>query len=201
MILDEDDNIIKVMRDVRSPSPISPDRRRLRHRPRESQSIFYEAPDGHLISRPSKKNIFHTKKTQVVYADDEPTKVIKKVIINPRTGDRETIYEKDKPKRQQKYYHRQRPAQILYDSDDSDDRQPPTQYVRVVKHRTIPSEILPRQEPSTRFVMIKKRSESDPVYAVTSRMPVIKSNRRIVYEVPPKKPLTTYIYPNGKYYK
>lgn len=200
MILDEDDNIIKVIRDGRSPSPVSPDRRRPRHRPRESQSIFYEAPDGRVISRPPKRNLVHTKKTQVVYADDEPTKVIKKVIVDPRTGDREIIYAKDKPKRQQKYFLRQQPAQVLYDSDDSDYQQP-TQYVRVIKHRPIPTEVLPRQEPSTRYVVIKKRSESDPLYGVTSKMPVIRNTRRIVYEVPPKKPLTTYIYPNGKYYK
>jgi hypothetical protein len=201
VIVDEDDNVIKVMRDARSPSPITPEqRRRLRHRPRESQSFFYEAPDGHVVSRPTKRSLLHTKKTQVVYADDEPTKVIKRVIIDPRTGDRETIYEKDKPKRQQKYYLRQQPAQVLYESDESDDQQP-TQYARVVKRRPAPPEIAPRQEPPTRYVIIKKRAESDPMYAVTSRMPVIKNTRRVVYEVPSKKPLTTYIYPNGKYYK
>jgi lipoprotein-anchoring transpeptidase ErfK/SrfK len=126
---------------------------------------------------------------------------MKKVIIDPRTGDRETIYEKDKPKKQQKLFLRQRPAEILIDSDDSDEQQQ-AQYVRVVKHRTIPTEVLPRYEPSPKYVMIKKRSDSNPVYALTSKMPAIKTSRRIVYEVPPKKPLTTYIYPtNGKYYK
>ena len=148
-----------------------------------------------MVSRPSKRSTFHTKKTQVIYADDEPTKVIKKVIIDPRTGDRETYYEKDKPKRQQKFYLRQQPAQPLYESDESDDQQP-TQYVRVVKRRPIQTEIIPRQEPPTRYVMVKKRAESDPIYAVTSRMPAIKNTtRRVVYEVPSKKPLTTYIYP------
>ena len=199
--MDEDDNVLKVIRDGRSPSPLPADRRRLRHRPRESQSMFYETPDGHLVSRPWKKNLIQTKKKQVIYADDEPIKVMKKVIIDPRTGERETIYEKDRPKKQQKYYLRERPAQIYPDSDDSDD-QHQMQYIRMPKHRSIPPEILPRHQPSTRYVMIKNRSNSDPVYALTSsKMPAIKTPRRVVYEYPTKKPLTTYIYPNGKYYK
>jgi hypothetical protein len=186
------------MRTSRSPSLSPVNNRRLRYRPRESEKVFYDSYDG----RPSKKNILHTKKTQVIYADDEPTKIMKKVIINPRTGDRETIYEKDKPKKQQKFFLQQQPAQILSDSDDSDDQQQQTQYVRVVKHRTIPKEVLPRHQPSSKYVMIKKRSDSEPVYALTSKMPAIKPTRRVFYEVPPKKPLTTYIYPtNGKYYK
>ena len=122
------------------------------------------------------------------------------MIIDPRTGDRETIYEKDKPRKQQKYYLKQRPAQVLYDSDESDDQQQ-TQYVRIVKqHRTIPTEILPRHEPTTRYVVIKQRSSSDSPYVHTSKMPMIKNNRRVVYEAPARKPLTTYIYPHGKYY-
>lgn len=195
MILDEDDNIIKVIRNARSPSPSPMINRRLKHRPHESQTMFYETPDGHLVSRPSKKNLVHTKKTEVIYADDEPTKVIKKVIIDPRTGHRETLFEKDKPKKQQKYYLKQHHSQIFYDSDDSDDQ---TRYVRVVKPR---SEVLPIPEPSARYVVIKKRSDSEPLYAVTSKMPAIRNTRRVVYEVPSNKPLTTYIYPNGKYYK
>jgi len=184
------------MRNSRSPSLSPVAHRRLKYRPRESEKVYYESYD----ERPSKKNILHTKKTQVIYADDTPTKIMKKVIIDPRTGNRETIYQKDKPKKQQKFFLQQHPAEILSDSDDSDDQQ--TQYVRVVKHRTIPKQVLPRQEPSTKYVMIKKRSDSELGYARTSKMPAIKPTRRVFYEVPSKKPLTTYIYPsNGKYYK
>lgn len=74
------------------------------------------------------------------------------------------------------------------------------QYVRVLKHRKIPNDVLPRHEPA-KYFMIKKRSDSEPVYALTSKMPAIKSNRRVFYEAPSRKPLTTYIYPNEKYYK
>jgi hypothetical protein len=134
-----------------------------------------------------------------MYDNDTPTRVLKRVIIDPRTGDRKTIYEKDKPRRQQKFFLHERPAEQFIDSDDSDEQQP-TQYVRTVKHRTIPTEVLPRQEP--RYFMIKKRSDSEPVYALRSKMPTIQSNRRVFHEAPSKKPITTYIYPtNGKYYK
>lgn len=190
MILDEDDNIIKVIRDARSPSPAPA--RRPRQRPREAQSIFYETPDGHLISRPMRKNYMPTKKSQLIYADDEPVKIIKKVIIDPRTGERDTIYERDRPKKQQKFFVQQRSMPVYNDSDDSDDQQ----YVRLGKHRS-----MPRPEPAPKYYMIKSKHDSEPVYAMTSKMPAIKTPRRVVYEVPAKKPLTTYIYPNGKYYK
>ncbi|CAF3409072.1 unnamed protein product [Rotaria sp. Silwood1] len=200
-ILDEDDKIIKVIRNSRTPSPLPVEHRRLRSRPRESLPIFYETSSGHLVSRPSKKNISQTKKTQIVYVDDEPTRVIKKVIIDPRTGDRETIYEKDKPKKQRKCYMQQRPAELVIDSDDEDEQQP-TQYVKLLKHRTVSTEVLPRREPSPKYYMIKKKTNSEPVYALTSRMPAIKTNRRVVYEVPAKKSLPTYVYSSdGKYYK
>ena len=203
VILDEDDNVLKVIRDNRSPSNSSteqrPRRRRPRHRPREAQTLFYEKPNGHIVSRPAKKTNYFTKKTQVAYADDEPTKVIKKVIIDPRTGDRETIYEKDKPKKQKKFYLQQHPARVVYDSDEFEDEEP-TQYVRIVKHRTVPTEISTRSEPTSRYVVIKQRSNSDPVYARTTKMPAIKTTRRVVYDTPIRKPLTTYIYPHGKYY-
>lgn len=189
MILDEDDNVIKVMRDGRSPSPVP---RRFRHRPREAQTMFYETPDAHIVSRPMRKNYIQTKKNHVIYADDEPTKVIKKVIIDPRTGERETLYERDRMRKQQKFYLNQRSLPIYDDSDESDD----PQYARMGKHRTIP-----RMEPTSRYVMIKNKPHSDPIYGYTSKMPAIKNTRRVVYDVPAKKALTTYIYPHGRYYK
>jgi hypothetical protein len=125
---------------------------------------------------------------------------MKKVIIDPRTGERETYYEKDKPKKQHRYIARQRPLELLSDSDDDDDQQ--AQYVRVVKQRSVPTEILPRHEPSLKYYMVRKKPDSEPVYAITSKMPAIKSNRRVVYEVPTKKSLTTYVYASDdKYYK
>lgn len=199
MVLDEDDNVLKVIRDTRSPSISSTERRRGRHRPREARTFFYEKPNGHIVSRPAKKTNVFAKRTQVVYDNDAPTKVIKKVIIDPRTGDRETIYEKDKPKKQRKFYFNHRPGHIDYDSDEYEDEDP-SQYVRIVKHRTIPTETITQSEPSSRYVVIKQRSNSDSIYARTTKMPAIKNPRRVVYDVPTRKPLTTYIYPHGKYY-
>jgi hypothetical protein len=50
--------------------------------------------------------------------------------------------------------------------------------------------------------MIKKKPGSEPIYGSTSRMPVIRNNRRVVYESPARKALTTYVYSSdGKYYK
>lgn len=147
-----------------------------------------------MVSRPHKKHV-ETKKTQIVYADDEPTRVIKKVIIDPRTGAREVLYEKEKPKRRQKYYMRP-PAEVLIDSDDEDD-QVQMPYVKLVKPRRAPVE-----DSMSKYVMIKKKADSEPIYSLTSRMPPIKSHRRIVYESPTKKSSTTYVYAtDGKYYK
>ncbi|CAF5085760.1 unnamed protein product, partial [Rotaria magnacalcarata] len=110
ILIDDDDNIIKVIRNTRTRSVSPVEHRRLKLRPRESQPIFYESSSGDLVSRPSKKNSLQTKKTQIDYVDDEPTKVVKKVIIDPRTGYQEIIYEKDQPKKQRKYYLRPRPT-------------------------------------------------------------------------------------------
>lgn len=187
-----------MIRNSRSTSPISINQPRSRYRPRNAQSVFYETPDNHIASRPLKKSSIHTKKTQIVYADDTPVKVLKKVIIDPRTGDRETIYEKDRPRKQQKFFLQQRPIESYIDSDDSDYQRPPAQYVRIAKNH----QNAPRHDPSAKYILLKKRTDYDPGYATTtSKMPAIKSNRRVFYEVPSKKPLTTYIYPNGKYYK
>jgi len=199
--LDEDDNIIKVIRNERTPTPSPVEHRRLRHRPRESETVFYETNNGHVVSRPLKKNPIQTKKTQVIYADDEPVKVIKRVVIDPRTGDRETYYDKDMPRKQQRYYTRQHPAEILIDSDDEYEQRHQPQYVRIIKHRTVPPESLPRYEPSPRYIMIKRKPNSEPIYGSTSKMPIIRNNRRVIYESPARKPLTTYAYStNGKYY-
>lgn len=159
-----------------------------------------ETASGQVVPRRSKKNTLHTKKTQVVYADDEPTKIIKKVIIDPRTGDRETIYDKAEPRKQQKYYLRQYPIENLISSDDDDEQ--PRQYVKLVKHRTISTDALPRRDRSAKYVMIKHKADSEPVYAMTSKMPAIKAKHRVLFEAPTKKSLTTYVISsNGKYYK
>ncbi|CAF3671856.1 unnamed protein product [Rotaria socialis] len=185
ILTDDDDNIIKVIRHTHTPSASPVEHRRLKLRPRESQPIFYEPSSGYLVSRPSKKNILQTKRTQIDYADDEPTKIMKKVIIDPRTGYQETIYEKDQRKKQRKYYLRPRPTVVFNDSDDEDEQQQ-MQYVKLIKHRSVSEDVLSRRDPSPKYIMIKKKSNSQPVYTLTSKMPAIKNSRRVVYEASTK---------------
>ncbi|CAF3963181.1 unnamed protein product, partial [Rotaria magnacalcarata] len=102
-----------------------------------------------------------------------------------RRGYQEIIYEKDQPKKQRKYYLRPRPTEVFIDSDD-EDKQQQMQYVKLIKHRTTSQDVLPRRDPSPKYIMIRTKSNSQPVYAFTSKMPAIKNNRRVVYEVPTK---------------
>ncbi len=54
----------------------------------------------------------------------------------------------------------------------------------------------------TRYMMVRKKVDSEPVYAVQPSIPTMRTNRRIVYESPTKKSSTSYVYAtNGKYYK
>jgi hypothetical protein len=137
-------------------------------------------------------------KNDFVYAEDEPTKVLRKVIIDPRTGNQQIIYEKDKPKKQvqPKYVIRKHTNEIPIDSDNEDEQQP--QYVQVVQRRTVPKQ----EAPTTKYVMIRKKADTEPIYAAESSVPTAKTNRRIVYETPIKKASNSYVYStNGKYYK
>jgi hypothetical protein len=100
VVLDEDNNVLKIIRNSRTPTPppiIESQRRRTR--PRESRALYYETSDGHFTTHSSKNLSVRREKNDFVYAEDEPTKVLRKTIINPRTGAHETIYEKEKPKK------------------------------------------------------------------------------------------------------
>jgi hypothetical protein len=203
--------VIKIIRNSRTPTPPYVENRRQRTRPREARTVYYETPDGHLVTRSSLNPPLTRSKDDFVYAEDEPAKVVRKVIVDPRTGNRETIYEKEKPKKQvvqQKYVIRQRPSEVAVDSDNDDDedeqqQQQQPQYVQVVQRRTVPKqEAPPPPPPTTKYMMIRKKVDSEPIYAPSSSVPTVKTNRRIVYESPPKKSSTTYVYAsNGKYYK
>jgi hypothetical protein len=203
VILDEDDNVIKVLRNSRSPTPPSVvGHRRVGFRSREPRTLYYETPDGRIVTHPpgqkTKKHVLSKTKSQVIYPDDEPTRVIRKVIIDPRTGDRDTIYEKDKPKKQQKVIIRQRAAEIAVDSDYEEEQ---SNYVRVVRQR---ADVAPERETTTKYIMVKNRDDhSEPVYSVVSSSDApVKSNHRVVYQVPSKKASSTYVYSSGeKYYK
>ena len=179
--------------------------RRIKIRPREPQTLYYETPDGQIITRPPKNHSLRKSNKDFVYAEDEPTKVLRKVIVDPKTGNQETIYENNKPKKQprQKYVIRKRSTEIAEDSDDEDEQQQQQQpqYVQVVQRRTVPTQVV-KQESPTKYVMIRKKVDSEPVYAVASSLPTPQTNRRIVYQSPTKNSTTKYVYTNdGKYYK
>jgi hypothetical protein len=201
VVLDEDNNIIKVIRRTRSPTTPPPpivENRQHRIRPRESRTVYYETSNGHLIAQPRRNQPSTKSKNDFVYAEEEPTKVVRKIIIDPRTGDQETTYENDKPKKQvqQKYVIRKHTSEIPVDSDNEYEQQP--QYVQVVEHRTVPKQ----EAPPTKYMMVRKKVDSEPVYAVQSSIPTGKNTRRVVYEAPTKKSPATYIYSSsGKYYK
>jgi hypothetical protein len=202
VILDEDDNVIKVIRNARSPTPPIIEHRRHRVRPREHQTLYYETPDGRLVTHVPKKNVSTRMKDDFVYAEDEPTKIVRKVIIDPRSGARETMYETDKLKKQKpKYVIRQRPVEIPVDSDYEYEQQQQIQpqYVQVVQQRVVPKQ---EAAATTKYVMIRKKVDSEPVYTAASSLPTIKSNRRIVYQSPTKKSSTKYVYSTDeKHYK
>jgi hypothetical protein len=200
VVLDEDNNVLKIIRNNRTPTPppiIETQRRRAR--PRESsRTFYYETSDGHLTTRSSKNPSTRRTKNDFVYAEDEPTKILRKIIIDPETGDQETIYEKEKPKKQAqtKYVIRKPPSEELAESENEYEQH--SQYIQVVPRRAAPKP----EAPTTKYVMIRKKVDSEPVYTATSSIPASKTTRRIVYESPPKKPLPTYVYAtNGKYYK
>ena len=184
VIVDEDDyndHGVKIIQHNRSTSPGLTDYRRSRHHPHGAQRLYYEDADGHIGTRPSRRHTFHTKKTHVLYADDEPTKVIKKVIIDPHTGERETIYEKERARKHEKYIVQQHPADLLYDSDEDDYD---SRHVRGARHRAVPRDYLGSRRPI----------EAEPLYDWPTRMPAIRNTRRVVYDVPSRKPNTKYLY-------
>jgi hypothetical protein len=207
VVLDEDDNVIKIIRNARAPTPPLMEHRRLRVRPHESRKLYYATSDRHLVARPSKNYATVKTKNDLVYAEDEPSKLIRRVILDPRTGNQETIYDRDKPKKphRQKYIVRKYPNEIPVDSDGEYEQQqnPKPQYIEVVQRRTIPTPAVAKGEIlSKKYVMIRKKVDSEPVYAVASSIPPVKTNRRIVYETATKKPSPTYVYSSdGKFYK
>lgn len=175
----------------------------VRVRPRESRTLYYETPDGRLIARPAKNQTVVKPKPDIVDTDDEATKLVRRVILDPKTGDQETIYDKEKEKKhhRQKYIVRKYPNEVPVDSEGEYEQQP--QYVQVVQRRTMPTQVAAQQEmPSPKYVMIRKKVDSEPVYAAAPSMPTARTSRRVVYETATKKPSTTYVYASdGKYYK
>ncbi|CAF0753408.1 unnamed protein product [Adineta steineri] len=207
VVLDEDDNVIKIIRNARSPTPPPVIKNRsVKIRPRQPQTLYYETSDGQFVTQPPKNHTIIKPRTELIYRDDEPTKLLRKLIIDPRTGDQETIYE-NKPQKQhrKKYVVRKHINESPLDSDDEDGQQIQPQYVQVVQRQPLPMQTIIKQEkPTSKYVMIRKKVDSEPVYGLSSSssIPTLKNNQRIVYETPTKKPSATYVYStSGKYYK
>ncbi|CAF0756702.1 unnamed protein product [Adineta steineri] len=206
VVLDEDDNVIKIIRNARSPTPPPVIKNRsVKIRPRQPQTLYYETSDGQFVTQPPKNHTIIKPRTELTYRDDEPTKLLRKLIIDPRTGDQETIYE-NKPQKQhrKKYIVRKQINESPLDSDDEDGQQIQPQYVQVVQRQPLPIQTIIKQEkPTSKYVMIRKKVDSEPDYGLSSSsIPTLKNNQRIVYETPTKKPSATYVYStSGKYYK
>ncbi|CAF2963620.1 unnamed protein product [Rotaria sp. Silwood2] len=202
IILDEDDNFIKIIRNTRTPTPPIAENRRLRIRRHEPRTVYYETTNGDVIVRPPKNHDLIKKRSEYIYTDDEPTKVLRKVIIKPTINDYETIYEKDKSKKYspKKVKMRKPINEIPVDTHADYEQQP--KYVQIVRRRIIPREVIPKKESPTKYVMIRKKLHSEPAYTTTSPIPTVRTNRRIVYEEPKKNTSTKYVYAtDGKYYK
>lgn len=200
MVLDEDNNVLKIIRNSRSPPTTIVENPRVRVRPSKPRTLYYETPDGHLLARSSGNHSLTRPTADFVYAEDEPTKVLRKVIVDPRTGEREMIYAKEKPKKtvQQRYVIRKRATDLPIETENDYEQQQP-QYVQVVERRAAPKV----EAPTTKYMMIRKKVDGEQVYtAPPSSIPASKTVRRIVYETPTKKTPPTYVYAtNGKYYK
>jgi hypothetical protein len=63
VVLDEDNNVIKIIRNSRTPSPPLTENRRIKINSREPRTLYYETSDGHLVARPT-KNLFMRKMNQ-----------------------------------------------------------------------------------------------------------------------------------------
>ncbi|CAF0781116.1 unnamed protein product [Didymodactylos carnosus] len=169
VLVDDDDNVIKVLRDS------TPEFER-------RQMVWYETPNERSIVREPKKKIEQSRpKIKGIYHGDESTKVVRKVIFDPTTGDKQTVYEKEKPKKQ-----------VVIQRDDSDDDEQ-KQYVRVVQRR---ADLSPRRE--AKYVVYKDHDE--PQYTMSSSCSSgHRKNSQIIYEAPKK---TSYMYSaSRKYYK
>lgn len=199
MVLDEDNNVLKIIRNSRSLPPTIIENPRLRVRPPKPRTLYYETPDGQLITRSSGNHSLTRPTTDFVYAEEEPTKVLRRVIVDPRTGERQMVYAKEKPKKpaQQRYVIRKRATDLPIETENDYEQQP--QYVQVVERRAAPQV----EAPTTKYVMIRKKVDAEEVSAApSSSIPASKTIRRIVYETPTKKTPPTFVYAtNGKYYK
>lgn len=199
VILDEDDNILKIVRNPRTPSPPTfIGNRRVKVRVNEPRTVYYETSDGQLIARRQKYPEIVGKKVEYVYSDDEGPKIVKKLVIDPKTGEQEIIYEKERSKKHSrpKIIVRKPVTEIQLDSDDEEQ----TEYVQVVQRRPGPTKIIAKKESPSKFVMIRKKVEPETVYETIPAVTTIKPPRRIVYKTSPRKAPIKYVYAtDGKY--
>ena len=181
--------------------------RRVRIRPREHRAHYYESADGQVVARSPRKHVIAKSRGDIIYSDEEPTRAIRKLMIDPSMAEPTEVYEREKVKKQpKKYIVRQRTVEVPVESEEEDDRhhqqvQQP-QYVQIVHRRGAAPQVVSKKEPSTKYVMVRRKADSEPVYALSSNVPMVKNNRRIVYEAPTKDSATKYVYStDGKFYK
>ena len=177
--------------------------RRIRIRPRERPVQYYESPEGQMIKRSPRKQIIVKHRDDGDFSEDEPTKIIRKIVIDPSSVPSQVVHQKNRLKKlPKKYVVRERPTELQIDSEEDPAMVQP-QYVQVIQHPGIVPTEVSRKGPRTKYVMIRKKAESEPVYSVTSSVPVVKREPRIVYDNPEKMPTNTkYIYAsNDKHYK
>ena len=182
VILDEDDNIIKIIRNTRTRRPPVVEKQHLKVRPRRTRAVYYENSDGHLVARPTKNH--DLKKTQFEYlqTENEPTRIMRRLVIDNRRRDQDFIYNEDSPRKlpKQKYIVRH-VNEIPIESDNEYEQQEQPRYVHMVQRPTVPKQTAP-----TKYLIIRKKIDSKPTYAVKSSVPTVKSNRRLIYETSTK---------------
>ena len=163
-------------------APLSIMKNRRKYRSYERPTLYYEGKDGRHYTRPSKRTFVKDRPVQFDYVDDEPKKFLKKVIIDPRTGHRETFYDPDRRRKAEKMFVKQRPVEILVESDDDEPRvnffpQPKATHVRDKK-----------------FLQIPHGRSSERFYVVDSKLPRVANGRHVFYEKPRRKLINDYRY-------
>jgi hypothetical protein len=190
-----------VIRDTRSPSPAIVEHRRVQVRPRAARTLHYEMPEIHAGIRSPRKTIIVRPRDQYIYAADQPTQVIRTRANVPRLIDSQVPYGKsiaNKP--QKKYLVRQLPVDTLHDVDYNDDnedvyvQQHRPQHIQVVQKRYAAPSVVTNTQRGTKYVMLRRRADAEPIYTVQSSVPVVKGNRRIVYSNPVEDSTTKYVY-------
>ena len=171
--------------------------RRVQVRAREPRPIYYEASYNHPHSH-SPKPILRRQRANddFVYAEEEPTTIVRRVIVDSHTGERDTIYENDRSRRQPRSYDiRQRPTELLTDSEEEYDERRRTHNVRSEEPRPVRARVVTERKPTTKYVIVRKKPDDEPEYVAARN-----SNRRVVYLTPKKTSSSQHVYSTDRQY-